>query len=154
MSAGSITPESRSRELRQDRRQVVVGKTVLLVEHDDRPFAQPGQLDQGRVLAADQVMIDDEEQQIGTDGQSAGLDLSRLAGFSRLGHAGRVGHGNGRIDRPQLVGVALAVAGRSHDRLGRAHVAAEQGVDQRGLARRHGAEDDHVRVLTSCCRSV
>ena len=84
MSAGSTRPESRSRELRQNRHQVVVGKTVLLVQHDDRAFPQSGQLDQGRVLAADQVMIDDEEQQIGTDGQSAGLDLSRLAGFSRL----------------------------------------------------------------------
>ena len=78
MSAGSITPASRSRELRQDRRQVVVGKPVLLVEDDDRPLAQPGQLDQRRVLGADQVVIDHEQQQVGADGQ-ARASISRAS---------------------------------------------------------------------------
>ena len=41
--------------------------------------------------------------------------------------------------------MALAVAGRAHDGLGGAHLAAQQGVDQRGLAGGHGAEDDHVQ---------
>jgi len=41
--------------------------------------------------------------------------------------------------------VALTVTRRSHDRLGRPDVAADQGIDQRGLACRHGAEDDHAQ---------
>lgn len=41
--------------------------------------------------------------------------------------------------------MAFTVAGRSHDRLGRSDVAADQSIDQRGLARRHGAEDDHAQ---------
>ena len=36
-------------------------------------------------------MIHDEEQQVGTDGQGAGLDLAGLALLTRFRHAGGVG---------------------------------------------------------------
>ena len=84
MSAGSIHAGKPLAQLRRDRRQVAVRKAVLLVEDDDRPLAQPGQLDQRLVLAADQVVIDHEEEKVGADGQRRASISRSLSALARL----------------------------------------------------------------------
>ena len=99
-------------------------------------------------------MIDDEQEQVGPRGQVAGLALAGRAPLADLGEARGVGQEDGPVDPFDVVGVVLAVAGRPHHGLGLADVPAEQGVDQRGLARRARAEDDDVerRDLPSALR--
>ncbi len=123
-----------------------VGEPVGLVEDDDRALSLADQGRQRLVFGADQVVVEDENQEIGARGQIAGFALALGAGLADLRQARRVGQEDGPLDPFQRVGVVLGPLGRSHHRLGLAGIAAQEGVDQRRLAGRAGAEDDDVKL--------
>ena len=89
-------------------------------------------------------MVDDEEEQVGPRGEVAGLGLAAGAGLADLGEPRGVGQQDGAVDVLDLDRERLAGFRRADGRLGPADDPAEQGVEERGLARRPGAEDDDV----------
>ena len=76
---GRHQPAEPLAELGQDRVAIGVGEPVRLVEDDDRPLALAHQGRQRLELGADQVVVEDEDQQVGPRGQLAGFLLARRA---------------------------------------------------------------------------
>ena len=144
-SSAATIPASRSRSLaRIASRSASRNRSFLFRTTIDR-FPCRASAASGSILGADQVVIDDEQEQVGPRGQVAGLGSRGPAPPSPISERpGRVGQQDRPVDPLDVVGVVLALPGRAHDGLGLADVLAEQGVDQRGLARRAGAEDDDV----------
>ena len=136
-------------ELPQDRVAVVVAEPIGLVQDDDRPLPLPRQGRQGLELGADQVVVEDEQEQVGPRGQVAGLALAGRPPLADLGEAGGVGQEDLPLDPLDRMGVGLAAAGRPHRGLGGADGLADQGVDERGLARRAGPEDDDAELVAA-----
>ena len=143
---GRHEPAEALAELGQDGGAVGVGEPVRLVEDDDRALPLADQGRQRLVLGADQVVVEDEDQQVGPRGQVAGFLLARRPA-SPISERPGVSVRKTVPSTPSMrVGVVLALLGRPHDGLGLADVSAQQGVDQRRLAGRAGAEDDDVEL--------
>ena len=74
---GRHQPAQPLSELRQDGGAVGVGEPVGLVEDDDRALSLANQGRQRLVLGADQVVVENEDQQVGPRRQLARFPLAR-----------------------------------------------------------------------------
>ena len=101
MSSAGTSPRRRSLSFARMAARVGVGEPVGLVEDDDRALPLADQGRQRLVLGADQVVVENEDQQVGARGQVAGFALARRAGLADLGQARRVGQEDGSPRPPR-----------------------------------------------------
>ena len=145
-SSGGTSPRQPLSELGQDGGAIRLGEAVRLVEDDDRALSLASQGRQRLVLGAGQVVVDDEEEQVGPRGQVAGFPLAHRDPLRRSRRA-RACRSGGRFPRPpRRPGCGSRRAGSCPSRPRSCRRAAQQRVDQRRLARRARAEDDDVKL--------
>ena len=143
---GGDQPGQPLAELGEDRLAVLLREPVLLVQRDDQSLPLARHLGDHPMVGPGQVLIDNEDEQVGPQRQVHGLGLAGDAIGAGLAEAGRIGQEQRPFDAFDGMRLGPTVRGRPHRRPRLAGRPAEQGIDQRRScrparcpARRHGS---------------
>ncbi len=129
-----------------DGRAIGGGIEIGLVEDHHEGFADLGESSEGVEFGSDEVMIDDEEEEVGSFGEIAGFALAEHAGGGGFGYAWRVGEKNGASKTGPLCGVKRAGGCGAMGWARGGDLPAHERIDDRCFSRGDGAEHGDAQL--------
>ena len=131
-------------QLVEHREAIFLGEPVFLVQHHDQPLAQPRERKERFAFEPGEIVIDDEEDQVGPGGKLERLGLARGTVGPRITKPRRVSQQQGPLDAVDRIRMHETMFCGADCGAGFAHAAPEQRVDQGGFTHRPDAKRDDV----------